>query len=479
MKIHIKPRFRSAQAGQVQLILVIALFVVLFSQGAISEYILGTSRVTSSIGDSVISRSFIEILIFVNVLWLVFRTNIRLPKGWMWFVLFVTWSLISGLLIHNDSLYSGFLYGRYTLYALSIYTVAWNCQLNSDQLRTLGKILASLFIIQIVSSVVTGIFLGDRAEWRVGTMSVTGGELAGIFPILGLGYALGWYLYVKRSLWVLLLALSFGIVGYSSGKRVIYMLFPAMTALNGMLYFSLRKQRRTELFRGRQCISLLVCGCIFIFAAMYGMMHSTGFDAAMTRSNSISEMAAEMVRYVSEYEQGNQGSLSTGRVSTTKVVADSVGSGGVSRALLGWGPKSFLLENGYSKGGGFSPLGISYGIAGWAHATIAVGVPGAVFYLLAYASILIHVFLLTRRKRLNGRSAAIAFGTMSGIIGMLYCYIGYGSVFMFSGWITFPLVCCAGIVLSPMNLNQVMMAARLRREIVYSSTTNEEAYRKS
>src|SRR5690349_10001953 len=112
----------------------------------------------------------------------------------------------------------------------------------------MGRLLRAFMLIQVLASAITALLLEERFEWRVGTMSVGGGELAGIFPLLGFGFALGWYLYVNRSLGILLIAVSFGLIGYASGKRVIYLLFPVMTIVNGVLYLALRKQRRQNLF---------------------------------------------------------------------------------------------------------------------------------------------------------------------------------------------------------------------------------------
>jgi len=395
----------------------------------------------------------IEALVCVNVIFLMACKRVYLPKGWIWFTLFVGWALISGPVGKTGSLYDGFLYGRYTLYAFGLYILAWNHPFTANQLKTLRRIIALGFVLQVCASVGTSVFLGIRTEWRVGTMSVGGGERAAIFPLLGLGYAMGWYLYVKRSSWIFLIALSFGLVGYASDKRAIYVMFPLFVFLNGLLYWVLRQQRRPKLFRVGQCVVGGALIGIWGVGAIYGMQHSTGFEDVLSKSSGISEAASETVRYITQSELSNSGK-SSGRVSSTLVVFENLAAEGMPHALTGWGPGTFQTSTGNALGGGFAPLGIAYGIVGWVHVTIAVGLFGALFYFGAYSSVLVQVYRVTRATRLSPEGAAIAFGTVSGCVALLYAYLFYGSTFIFSGWFTFPLVFFAGIICSPSRFYQ-------------------------
>jgi hypothetical protein len=432
--------------GQVQFVLVALLSCALFTQGLVSERLFGVSRATSSIGDSLLSRLLIEFLACANVVWLILYKKLHLPNGWPWFILFFTWALLCGPLGGTGSFYEGFLYGRYTLYAFGLYLCAWNHPFTPRQLRALGYLITALFTAQVASSIITGVVWGERLEWRVGTMTVGGGELAALFPILALGYAMGWYFYVDRSAWVLLMALSFSLVGYASGKRATYFLFPLFVCFNAICYRCLCKQRRPELFAARQCLVAVVCIGACVIGGIYGMNQSVGIDRALTKSEGGLDMFGTITRYIADYEMGSTAGLATGRASASTVAIQEVAAEGMARALFGLGPGAFLQKSGNAVGGGFAPFGIAYGIVGCVHATIAVGLLGALFYFAAYFSVLVQVYKVITQGRLAPQRATVALGTLSGCVLVLYAFLGYGSVFMFSGWVTFPLLFFAGVV---------------------------------
>lgn len=434
-----------------QFALVAALSCALFTQGLVSERLFGISRATSAIGDSLFSRLVIEFLVCANVVWMISYKKLQLPNGWPWFILFFAWALFCGPMGGTGSFYEGFLYGRYTLYAFGIYLCAWNHPLAPNHLRTLGRIITALFTAQVASSILTGVVWGERIEWRVGTMTAGGGELAALFPILALGYAMGWYFYVNRSAWVLLIALSFSLVGYASGKRATYILFPLFVCFNAICYRCLRKQRRPELFAARQCLVAVVCIGACVIGGIYGMNQSIGFNRALTKSEGGIDMFGTITRYIADYESGTTAGLAAGRASASTVAIQEVAAEGMARALFGWGPGAFLQKSGNAVGGGFAPLGIAYGIVGCVHATIAVGLLGALFYFAAYFSVLVQVYKVITQGRLAPQRATVAFGTLSGCVLLLYAFLGYGSVFMFSGWVTFPLLFFAGVVCSPVS----------------------------
>ncbi len=98
-------------------------------------------------------------------------------------------------------------------------------KLNGD-FTYLNNLLYQLFLVQILMGVVKFIVFGGKTgEWLVGTMSFVGGALGTILPILG--FILLWYKNdgkLKRNDWLFAIGLLF--VGFITGKRAIWFIFP-------------------------------------------------------------------------------------------------------------------------------------------------------------------------------------------------------------------------------------------------------------
>jgi hypothetical protein len=424
--------------------LLIALFCVVFFQGTFSERLLGVSYLTQGEPDSVLTRLLVELLVAANFVWLWFHDTVRLPSGSLWFGLYGMWAVISGVVIEKSPLY-GFMYCRYTLYAYIVYLVMSSHSFAPNEMRRLTRVLLTCFVIQVAVSGAQVFIANERVEWRVGTMTVSGGELATIFPLLALCYAAAYYFYVRQSWWVLIAGLSFGLVGYASGKRAVYFLIPIGLCVIVLLHY-LREHGRSTTSFFRLAVHLAIAGTAVLPAFMYGISHSHGINAGA--EGTIQELVRGAADFAVGYENGvDEKGFATGRTSASMRVVQAVSDQGLRTALFGWGPSSLSHRADASNGPtAVATLGIAYGIVGWSYDTISVGLPGAFFYLGAFWYTTRATWRSMSRRRLHPSWKAIAFGTLSALVVHILCYLFYGSVFMFNGVIPFVILFYAGAI---------------------------------
>lgn len=440
----VHPRTASAQS-----LLIIVLFCIVFFKGFISEWILGVSYYTTGEADSPIARLVIEAVVVLNVGWLLLNNKVRFPAASAWFILYVAWSMLSAA-VTGDTAYEGFKYARYTLYAGMVYFVAWNAGFSRRELSRINRFIAALFLIQPTAALFWVLILGQRTEWRVGTMAVNGGTMAAIFPLVAIGYAMGYYLYVRRSAWILLAGIAFGVVGYASGKRAIYFLIPACISVNLLLHYALIGRLHQRVPAARLLLHLSACAVISVPVAIYGISQSQGIALAEGNSVSVLEVLQHALDFACQYEfqQGRQG-YTMGRSAASAQVIESLSSANVNSLLFGGGPSVLSSARGYHL---FGPLNVIYGFVGWSWDALGIGLPPVIFFALSYGLVFRSVFVRIRAKRLGRVWRALAFGTLAGLVVLLYSYFFYASL---DPVLTFTVLYYAAILASPSYTTQL------------------------
>jgi len=435
----------------VETALLMLVFFVVYLEGFLSERLFGASH-NAGEGTSLFVRLVSEAGLALAVCWALFRSRTRkLPPGSIFFIAYAGWAVLASIQ-NGESPLQGLLYSRYTLYSLAIYFIAWNNTFRASEVARIIRLLIKLFILQIVSSVIMLLLLREFVEWRVGTITLTGGELATVFPLLALAFTMGWYFFVRPRWWILMLGLAFGLVGYSSGKRAIFFLLPLFFVLNVCLYFLIRRKMPIAPLRTRILQHGVVTGMIGIVIMVPAMLTTEGFADVFAQNGLSWETASGAINFVQEYNNGvRDNGDAGGRNAASAVILVGVALGGPNRLLYGWGPSALGVDN-ESTGGtgaGFSALDVYYGIVGWSRDAISIGLVGSLLYILAYASVFRTVFLAMRVPSSNRYTWLLGYGACSGILVLLVCYFIYASSFMTCGAITFVLTFSAGLVASP------------------------------
>ena len=425
-----------------KIVLLLALLCALFAQGFVSERLFGVG----AYHESPLTRVSVELLLAGNLLWMAASRPVRMPLGALLFGAYCLWALF-GAYVTGASLADAARCCRYTAYAGCVYVLGRSTGLSERAWQWLLRTVAVLFLLQIAVSCVHVAILRQRFEWRVGTMSTAGGELATLFPLIALAFCMGLYLYKLRSVWVLLLGLSFGLVGYASGKRAIYFLMPAATALYLALYVQLERKRDWLPVLRTAALHLALLSVIAIPAAVVGISRSEGIRRPGGKAGAW-ETLRHAVVFALHYETGvwRSGGIS-GRTAASQQVLASLAAD-PSRLAFGWGPSVLARaapEQGRS-GDGFLPLGIVYGIVGWSRDAIGLGLPTVALWLLAYTVPIRDCYRLLRRAGIPATERAVAFGTLGALVVVSVTYLTYTPVAQFSAQATFLPLLLAGLM---------------------------------
>ncbi len=434
--------------------LLVLLFLTLFLRGSVSEHVFGSSPASSGEHESMLVRFAVEAVIVLVIagLW---RRH-RPPVAFCMALAYVFWSLFAGMCSPESSPIDGFKYARYTFYGFALYHVFRIPGWQGRELKMINGFVVSLFLMQIGASVLHAALFG-RVEWRVGTMTVSGGELATLFPLFAIGGALGYYFYIRQSLWVMLIALSFTIVGYASGKRAIYFLVPCHVLLCVLIYLLRSEHLRANTLR-RILRHAAICALIALPLWLYGMDRSYGLSSGNPHA-SVVERFTDALRFASEYERGELSDGRTmGRTSTSIKILRFLSSADIWRILFGFGPNAFSESRGEQEGGGygFSTLHIAYGITGWSMDVVSIGVPGMVLFLAAYGAVVRDMMRAVSIETLPCRWRAIHFGVLLGFILTFYMYFFYSGIVVTANPVTLTLLAYAGLLTGSVSRREPM-----------------------
>ena len=96
-----------------------------------------------------------------------------------------------------------------------------NLELTSKQVVGIFKLISTLVVIQVIASVIKYFLIGKGENW-IGTMSYSAGGLNTYFTLIVSSYALGMYLYYKKSRKYILLILGSIFLAWVGRKKGVY-----------------------------------------------------------------------------------------------------------------------------------------------------------------------------------------------------------------------------------------------------------------
>ncbi len=405
------------------------LFVLIYTRGAINRFGLPDFA----------TKFVVELSVLFLIYPVLKRSRWNLAPGWIFVVLFIMLTVLSGI-VSGDGLYLSLLYFRMFAYAYLVFWAVWNADLTRREVLRLNRLILWLWILQLAAALFELFVLGERKEYNVGTMVSGGGGSATAFPLFTMAYVMAFYCYYRRSAWVVLLALSFGVVGYASGKRGIYFLIPIFYALI-ILWYCLREKSFASF--GRMIKPVLAFALLFpVF--MFGLTHSKRFTSSQGAGTI--ETIRSTIGSLDEYTfRTHSGGATSGRTATSLKVLRNLSSGAFAEYFLGLGPGSMTNAGGKRAG---EAEGIIYGVVGWAKDTISVGWLAMLFHVSFYA-LLWRKLYLRRSAMSNDYAKALHFGCHLGFAAYFLLYFVYLDAFAMAGWFTFVHFYLLALLLSP------------------------------
>jgi hypothetical protein len=418
-----------------------SLFVVVYTQGALQR--LGVP--------SMAAQLLVEVLVAVLAVHTFLRFRCRMAPGWVFVALFAIWTLLSGML-SGDGSYLSFLYFRMFVHTYLVFWAVWNAGLTRNEVFRMNRLLVLLWILQIVASVGTS---GEQVEGHVGTIASLGGGAATAFPLFAMSYVMAFYFYRRRSLWAIVLALSFGLVGYASGKRAVYFLMPFLYACT-ILWYCFREKSNAAFARVQAPILLIVLASPVI---IFGLTNSKRF-ADLKDATGVVDFAVETTSVVTEYTlRGKDSDKTSGRTANSLKLLKNLPHDAFGKYLFGLGP-ACMMNHGDKRAK--KQEGIIYGVPGWVRDTISLGWPAMLLFVGFHAGLWRK--LARRRSAVtNDYAKAVHFGTHLAFLAYFLLYFLYCDSFVMAGWFSFVHFYFLALVLSP-NHQHLLQPATARQE---------------
>lgn len=176
--------------------------------------------------------------LFIILFFFALNYKFRLTPFFISFVIFLS-VFITSCYIHDDFNQAAFTFFKPFIYSFLIFYSSYKADFTETELRKLFKLLFFLVLIQLPAAIIKVGIYGGFAEKSVGTISYSGGSLHLIFPMMVIGYLLGFYYYAypkKKLLYFVLFFMIFGITGAKKGVPFYILGLIAVSYLVYMLY---------------------------------------------------------------------------------------------------------------------------------------------------------------------------------------------------------------------------------------------------
>lgn len=360
------------------------------------------------------------------------------PKYTVYVIAYMLISFFSSMMNDQDVLTS-ILYSRFHLYAFLIFLISKSYNWTKKEITSQFKFLKFLLIIQVLFAVYEIFIIRRIEEEIVGTISISGGELATVLPLAGLCFIFVEYLYTKNIKW-LLLSISLILIGFASGKRGVIFYFP-LTLL--FVYFSYVKFQNIS--KAKYVPKLLFLSFFALGIFLIGTLN----NESLRTDNKYLNSQRNALSYASEYTNARSyDGYIIGRTGASSEVLRRTGSNGF-QDLLGFGPLTLMGNS-----GDFFYYNIDYGIVGWSKEVISVGWLGMIAYLLLYVSI----YRGIRKRKNSFRNTFLApyfVAVKSFYVVFIVIFFTYSVSFSTSGVAAFYFMIFSGILYSSESMKDL------------------------
>jgi hypothetical protein len=295
--------------------------------------------------------------------------------------------------------------------------------------------------LQIIISIFNILFHGVL-ENRIGTLLLMSGELGTIFPLIFLGFFITYYHIVEKDIKYLFTGWLLLIFAYSTGKRAALIMFPLLYLfyeyyMSNLLGLNISKRVRII---GRVLIILLI---VSPFLVLYVQNIYFG-NVTTSKNTSEFSQITKIIDFVNKYTTSETSGMVRGRMAANTMLLNSISKN--KKYIFGYGPMALYGEDKKGYGTGFTPVGILYGIVGWARDYLSLGFP-AVIFMFWLITIVFRRFrkMLKLRKFVPDNVYFIIMGSYLTIFVFVFDYLFYSAVTFVSGFPIFILMFGLGI----------------------------------
>jgi hypothetical protein len=353
------------------------------------------------------------------------------------FLAFLLINVLS-LILNDNDWFDAFMALRYFISTYIFYLAMCNNNYSEAQLKSLNNLVAFLFAYQVIASVLKVTIIGFM-EGIVGTINLAGATPATVVPLMGICFALMYYVVYKKN-WVYL-AFSAGMlfIGLASMKRGVFMylliLLPVM-----YYYLNLFAGRSQFLKRISNRSKLMVAG-ILLLLFVIGVKYNPLANPDGVRGGEFN--ADYLLKSTLEYSYYNENEYSFGRGSNFQVVLNHSLNDDLVHCILGYGPAKL---QGHTRGDGtWEQFGVQGPTTGATNQLVQCGILGAILTVMLFYKYVSGVKKIVL-KTVDPYWQAFGISVLLIFCVFLFDYFSYSDAFMSTYAISFTFVFCVAVI---------------------------------
>jgi hypothetical protein len=351
------------------------------------------------------------------------KRSSKFKTPYIWIVaFFVAFSILSALL--NGLSAFALVYFFVYVFLAYLYFLTIINETSNTRVDKVVKFVVLLILFQIPAVFAKYLLLGQSEHGAIGTISVVGGSISTVFPLLIIAFLIALYFYRRQKIFLILILcyILFGLIG---AKRAIVFLIPLELLLAYLLF--LKQSHR--IFKAAT-IKYFVVVAILALTGFYVMV-KTSPSLNPENSNWGSFDLAFLINYTIEYTTdtggGQRGMRRTeGLVYFTTMILKS----NWYRTVLGDGAGN-LVQSQYESSSGtmLDKYGVRYGgRMGIIWLLLQVGIVGALLYI---SLIMMMVTDIQKNVHPVGNDLrALKLGFMVATVFMFFDFFFYSTVFL-------------------------------------------------
>jgi hypothetical protein len=296
------------------------------------------------------------------------------------FSLFIITNLFS--IISNDSdIQDSINSFRYIASPFLFFITLVNKKYNVQQLKQLINFVVFLFSFQILASILKIILIGFM-EGIVGTVNVNGATSATLIPLIGISFAMSFFIIYKRQLIYLLFSAGMLFIGLASMKRGVfmYLIFLAPMFFYILNKFSGNKLLLKKLTIKNKLLLVMVFLSLFILGVKYNpLSNAEGKIGGAFDLNYVYQSTIDYSFNVNE-------EYSFGRMANFTRILDLSTQWDIVKVCFGFGPST--LQGSKRGDGAWEQFGIQGPTTGITYQIVQYGYFGAIICFLLFTSYL-------------------------------------------------------------------------------------------
>ena len=348
--------------------------------------------------------------------------------------------------INEEPIFPFLLFCRHIFIFYLLLVALLNLNISESTIKKINKYIVLLFLIQIPAAITKFVIIGQDEGAGVGTVSMQGGELSTILPLVAIAFLFAFCLFKSKKKYIVFI-IGFMIFGLIGEKRALMFYIPLLLFLVYYLYTKQRRAKRIFSIRKAQMKYIF----LILVISFLGLYSASKLIVTLNAENEIGGsfdpkfLANKVITY-------NTWVLDNGKVfgryAATIYTYRCLEKGGPINLLLGLGTGN-MVESSLIKGRqrvAFNRFGIRAGLTGFVWFAFQVGLLGTIFLCYLYLKLFKKVYMIYRGSS-DPYFKSVALGFLGATFVLFLDFFTYSKTSMSSGVLTPVYFYIAAIIL--------------------------------